>query len=159
MESLKKFIDSNPDPRELKRAIAVKMSLEGYTHSKIMAILGVSSGFISTWKTRFETTGVSGLKLAYKGGQGYLGPIQKQAVIAWIKAKADWNLSELKHHLAEHYGVVFQSKQSYYDLFKEAGISWKKSQKRQLPKKAELIPKKTVLKKPELVAAQKELSG
>ena len=152
MESLKKFIVSNPDPRELKRAIAVQMSLEGYTHSKIMAILGVSSGFISTWKTRFEATGVSGLKLAYKGGQGYLGPIQKQAVIDWIKAKADWNLRELKHHLAERYGVVFQSKQSYYDLFKEAGISWKKSQRRQPPKKAEL-------KKPELVTAQKDLSS
>ncbi|MCG8362103.1 MAG: winged helix-turn-helix domain-containing protein [Pseudanabaenales cyanobacterium] len=147
MESLNKFINSNPDPRELKRAIAVKMSLQGYTHSKIMAILGVSSGFISTWKVRFEADGVAGIKLAYKGGQGYLGPIQKQAVIDWLKAKADWNLRELKHHLAERYGVVFQSKQSYYDLFKEAGISWKKSQKRQLQKK------------PALVAAQKELSS
>ena len=149
MESLNKFISSNPDPRELKRAIAVKMSLQGYTHSKIMAILGVSSGFISTWKVRYEADGVTGLKLAYKGGQGYLGPIQKQAVIDWLKARANWDLRELKQHLAEHYGVVFQSKQSYYDLFKEAGISWKKSQKRQPPKKAEL-------KKPELVTAQKE---
>ena len=150
MESLNKFIASNPDPRELKRAIAVKMSLEGYTHSKIMAILGVSSGFISTWKVRYEAEGVTGLKLAYKGGQGYLDPLQKRAVINWLKARANWDLGELKQHLNENYGVVFQSKQSYYDLFKEAGITWKKSQRRQ-------PPKKTGLKRPELVGiGQKE---
>ena len=28
-----------------------------------------------------------------------------------------------------NYDVVYQSKQSYYDLFSEAGITWKRSQK------------------------------
>lgn len=29
---LQQFIDSNPDPKELKRAVAVNMRLHGYTH-------------------------------------------------------------------------------------------------------------------------------
>ena len=47
MEKLDAFIESNPDPRELKRAVAVKMTLEGYKHQEIIKVLQVSSGFIS----------------------------------------------------------------------------------------------------------------
>ncbi len=38
MEELKAFIQSNPDPRELKRALAVKMTLQGYPHREIQDI-------------------------------------------------------------------------------------------------------------------------
>jgi hypothetical protein len=33
--SLDSLIKSNPDPRELKRALAVKMAIEGEVHKKI----------------------------------------------------------------------------------------------------------------------------
>ena len=32
-------------------------------------------------------------------------------------------------HIDANYDVIYQSKQSYYDLFSEAGIAWKRSQK------------------------------
>ena len=48
---LKDFIKSNPEPRELRRAIAVKLALEGYVYRRIKKILEVSIGFISKWKT------------------------------------------------------------------------------------------------------------
>ena len=32
---LKDFVKSNPEPRELRRAIAVKLALEGYTYRGI----------------------------------------------------------------------------------------------------------------------------
>ncbi len=48
-ENLDQYIQSNPDPREIKRAVTVKMWLEGYTHRQIHGVLGVSSGFISKW--------------------------------------------------------------------------------------------------------------
>ena len=47
MEELDAFIESNPDPRELKRALAVCMAIEGYKHREIIKILQVSSGFIT----------------------------------------------------------------------------------------------------------------
>ena len=41
--SLSSFIASNPDARELKRALAVQMTLLGLKQGAIQAILGVQS--------------------------------------------------------------------------------------------------------------------
>jgi putative transposase len=63
MEELEAFIETNPDPRELKRALAVKMTLQSYKHREIIKILQVSSGFISKWKQEYIISGVKALKL------------------------------------------------------------------------------------------------
>ncbi len=47
MEELLEFISTGRDARELKRALAVKLTLEGYVHAEIIKILNVTSGFIS----------------------------------------------------------------------------------------------------------------
>lgn len=127
---LTKFIRSNPDGREIKRAVAVQMYLNGCKHREISAHLGVSSGFISKWTDRYRKTGIAGLKLGYIGSVGYLRPKQRKAVIEWLKARNYWHLAELQAYIEQEYEVVFSSKQSYYTLFEEAGISWKKTQKR-----------------------------
>ncbi len=127
MEELLNFIDTARDARELKRALAVKLTLEGYVHAEIIKILNVTSGFISKWKQAFEEQGVIGLRLQDQGSAGYLDAQQRQAVIDWLKQKNYWNLSELQRHIEDVYEVVFASKQSYYSLFADAGISWKKT--------------------------------
>jgi putative transposase len=63
MEELEAFIETNPDPRELKRALAVKMTLQSYKHREIIKILQVSSGFIGKWKQEYIISGVKALKL------------------------------------------------------------------------------------------------
>jgi len=128
MESLSEFIESNPDPRELKRALAVRMTLPGYIHQQIMEVLEVSSGFISKWKLAFLERGVEGLKLAYRGSQGYLSDSQREQVMEWLKSQNRWNLNELEFYIAETFDVVFASRTSYYELFHAAGINWKKTQ-------------------------------
>lgn len=143
MDELSQLIQDNPDSRELKRALAVQMVRQDYRHREIESILQVSSGFISKWTQAYEQQGVEGLRLQYKGSVGYLDAGQRQAVIEWLGQKNYWNLQELQTHLDESYGVVFQSNQSYYELFKEAGISWKKTQKRNPQKDPELVEKKT----------------
>ena len=143
VEELNDFIRSNPDARELKRAIAVQMYLKGYKHREIGESLGVSSGFISKWTQLYEQLGVSGLKLGYLGSVGYLKAEQRQSVITWLKSKNYWNLAELQAHIEQAYDVVFASKQSYYTLFAQAGISWKKTQKRNPKADPELVEKKT----------------
>ena len=70
--SLSAFIASNPDARELKRALAVQMTLLGLKQGAIQAILGVQSSFISTWKKRYLSEGVACFRLGYKGSQPYL---------------------------------------------------------------------------------------
>ena len=49
--------------------------------------------------------------------------------MAWLKTQSYWNLDELVSYLDQQYGVIYQSKQSYYELFASSGIRWKKSQK------------------------------
>jgi hypothetical protein len=53
MEELIEFIQTTPDPRELKRALAVQMVMQNYKHSEIGNILRVSVGFVSKWKYIF----------------------------------------------------------------------------------------------------------
>lgn len=142
LDDLNEFIQSNPDPRELKRAVAVQMFLKGYKHREIQEVLGVSSGFISKWTQLYELLGRSGLRLGYQGSAGYLEPEQRQAIIVWLQSKDYWNLAELQAHLQDEYDVVFDSKQSYYTLFEQAGISWKKTQKRNPKENPALVQKK-----------------
>ena len=64
IEGLIKFINSNGDSREMKRALAVKLALQGYVYRTIENILkNVSQGYISKWKKRFITQGIPGLRL------------------------------------------------------------------------------------------------
>ena len=127
VEELKAFIRQQRDGRQVKKALAVKLFYQGYRYEAIVGILDVSMGAVSNWKQAYESWGVAGFKPQHKGRKSYLETQQKAAVLSWLQQKAIWELSELEHHLAEVYDVAYESKQSYYDLFEAAGISWKKS--------------------------------
>ena len=143
LDDLNDFIQSNPDARELKRAVAVQMFLKGYKHREIRESLGVSSGFVTKWTQCYEGLGADGLKLGYVGSTGYLKAEQRATVIAWLKRKNYWNLTELQNYIEQQYQVIFGSKQSYYALFEQAGISWKKTQKCNSKADPVLVEKKT----------------
>lgn len=64
------------------------------------------------------------------------------SVISWLKQKNYWHLEELKEYIEENFNVIFESNQSYYDLFKQANISWKKTQKINPRKDEDLVAKK-----------------
>lgn len=128
IQLLDDFIKNSQDKLEITRANAVKMVLCGYKHQEIIPVLGVSSGFISKWKKAFFQEGIDGLRLAYKGSKGFLDSQQRTDIIEWLRSKDRWTFNELEYQVALQYGVSFESKQSYYDLFNEAGISWKKTQ-------------------------------
>lgn len=143
MDELTEFIQSNPDPRELKRALAVQMVMQEYTYYEISDVLGVSVGFISKWRQTYEQRGLTGLSLHHQGSQGYLTSEQRQAVVKWLQQKNYWNLGELQQYVEAQYDVVFESKQSYYSLFAQAGISWKKTQKCNPKADPQAVEKKT----------------
>ncbi len=126
---LGEFIRSTSDVRELKRALAVRMAIEGKPYGEITGLLKVHKSFITRWKQEFYEKGIPGIKLGYHGRKSYLSEAEKQEIIAWLQTKDYWNLDELITYINMNYDVIYQSKQSYYDLFSEAGITWKKSQK------------------------------
>ena len=69
--------------------------------------------------------------------------MQHQAVIDWLKQKNYWHLTELKEYIEDSFQVEFKPNQSYYELFKQAEISWKKTQENNPNKEPELVAKKT----------------
>ena len=73
-----------------------------------------------------------------KGGQ----EDRSMNTFRWLKEKNSWNLNELEYYIASEFSVAFSAKSSYYDLFREAGISWKKSQKKNPSKDPEAVAKK-----------------
>jgi putative transposase len=51
------------------------------------------------------------------------GRTQTTEVIEWLKNKEYWNLDELVTYLEQELGVIYKSKQSYYELFDRAKTS------------------------------------
>ena len=129
VEELQGFIAGNPDAREMRKALALKLMYQDYSYEAIRQILDVSTGSISGWKQAYEREGLLGLRLKHKGRISYLNPEQREAVLQWLQTNDRWEVGELEYHLAEQYDVVYESKQSYYDLFEAAGMSWKKTTK------------------------------
>ena len=127
MLTLDDIIDA-PEGREIKRAIAIKMNALGFKTKDICDVLEVSDSFVSKWKTIYENEGANALRLNYKGGTGFLTDFQRQEIISFIRNKPHYNVEDLRDFIETRYGVVYQSKQSYYDLLKEAGLSWHRTQ-------------------------------
>src|SRR6476661_3310335 len=141
------FLAEKRDSREYRRALAVKLALQGYLYEAISDMLDVTPGFISQVKKAYEAAGTAGLTLKYQGTPPYLSEDERQAVIIWLKAQQQWSVEHLHDYLATTYGVVFQSRQSYYQLLADAEITYKRTQ-RSNPKTD-----------PEQVAAKKKRSS
>lgn len=124
---LQEFIAVCPNAREMRKALALKLIYQDYLYEEIQEILDVSVGSLTGWKQAYEQNGISGLRLNHKGRKSYLSAQQREEVLSWLQTKESWELGELEYKLAFEYEVTYESKQSYYDLFNAAGISWKKT--------------------------------
>jgi putative transposase len=123
------FLAERRDSREYRRALAVKLVLLGYRYEAICEMLDVTLGFVSQSKKAYETQGIAGLALKYQGSQPYLSSSERQALIDWLKNQQEWSIERLQEHIETSYGVVFQSRQSYYQLLADASISYKQAQR------------------------------
>jgi putative transposase len=126
---LQNFIAACRDARKARKALTVKLIYQDYLYEEIQTILDVSLGSITGWKQAYEQDGINGLRLNHKGRKSYLSHEQREEVLSWLQTKDNWELGELEYKLAFEYDVVYESKQSYYDLFDAASISWKKTTK------------------------------
>ena len=127
MTTLDDFIHA-PECREARRALAVKMVLMDFKTKDICELLNVSDAFVSKWKVIYEKEGASALELKYQGGTRFLTENQRQAVLMHLRRQSHFDLKELMDLIEERYGVVYQSKQSYYDLLDEARITWHRTE-------------------------------
>lgn len=136
------FLAEKRDSREYRRAIAVKMAVRGYLYEAICDILNVQPSFVSEWKKTYLEHGIDGLVLKYKGSSSFLSEEERQSVITWVQEQQEWTVERLKSHIEGTYQVVFRSRQSYYDLFAEAKITWKQAQRTNPNKNLEAVAAK-----------------
>ena len=136
MKSLDELINESRDVREVKRALSVKMLKNGVSATAVSELLNVSLQYVSKWKVIYDTQGTDGLGVGYQGSEGYLTEQERKAVVGWIKNQETLSVEQVRDYLEVEYGIVYQSKQSYYDLLEAGGMSYHKSQK-QNPKRDE----------------------
>ncbi|MBI3650817.1 MAG: winged helix-turn-helix domain-containing protein [Acidobacteria bacterium] len=148
MKDLDEIINQSKDVREVKRALGVKMALSEMPTSHICARWNVSQPFVSKWRTKYEIQGAEVLLLGYQGSRGRLSAAQRQEVLGWLGSQETIRIAELRDYLEDHYQVVYQSKQSYYELLQAAGLSYHKSEKKN-PKRdeAQVVEQQEVIKK------------
>ncbi len=128
MHSLDAIINESKDVREVKRALSVKMVLHGIAPTRICQFLNVSPQYVSKWKVQYEAEGAAALLLSYRGSESYLSVEQRSEVERWIRAHETLTVEQVRNYLEEQYGVVYQSKQSYYNLLEAGGMSYHQSE-------------------------------
>ena len=128
MQDIYDFLADVRDVREYKRAMVVRLSLEGYLDEDICILLDISSSFIQKWVSLYHLHDVRVFRLGYTGYRGYLTIEERCVVITWLRERDSWNVDALRDYLEMTYAVTYQSTQSYYTFFHDAGISYKKAQ-------------------------------
>src|SRR5215471_1545183 len=129
MDGLTKLIEETRDVRELKRALSVKLGEEGMTTEAIGAVLQVTQRAVREWRRRYEREGVEGLRVRYRGSESYLSVEQRQEIEDWLGAQDPITLDEVRDEIEARYGLVYQSKQSSYDLLDASGLSYHRTEK------------------------------
>src|SRR5829696_6069961 len=109
MQDLDEIINEAQDAREVKRAVSVKMSVQGFSPMQISQVLNVSLQYVSKWKGLYEAEGGEALRLGYRGSESYLEEAQRQALLHWIGARETVSVEALRDHIEEQYGVVYRS--------------------------------------------------
>ncbi len=128
------FLATTRDVREYKRALVVQLCERGYRAAEVARLLEVSEAFVSTCRKRYTIDGVASFLLGYQGGTSFLSTDERTEVLIWITDHPHPTVRVLRIHLQTTFGVVYESRQSYYTLLKAAGLSHKQIQARN-PKK------------------------
>jgi transposase len=129
MHDLDEIINEARDAREVKRAVSVKRSAQGFSPAQICQVLNVSLQYVSKWKGLYEAEGGEALRLRYRGSESYVEDGQRQAILRWIAARETVSVEALRDYIEEQYGVVYRSKQSYSELLEAGGMSYHRSEK------------------------------
>jgi putative transposase len=129
MWDLEEIINEATDAREVKRAVSVKMGQQGFSAAQICQVLNVSPQYVSKWRRQYEAEGAAALRLGYRGSEGYLSGERREVIVQWIGGHETLTVEAVRDYVEERYGVVYQSKQSYYELLEAGGMSYHRSEK------------------------------
>jgi transposase len=148
MEDIDEISNEARDAREVKRAVSVKMSAQGFSPAQICQVLNVSLQYVSKGKGRYAAGGGAALRLGQRGSKSYLGEEERPAILRWIGAQETVSIEAVRDYGEERYGVVYRAKQSYSELLEAGGMSYHRSEKHN-PKRdeAQILARRAEIKK------------
>jgi putative transposase len=129
MDKLTQFIEETSDVRELKRAVSVKLRERGMATEAVGEVLHVPVRTVRAWAQQYERDGGEGLRVQYRGSESYLSVEQRQEIEDWLGAQETMTVEAVRDEIEARYGIVYQSKQSYYDLMEASGLSYHRTEK------------------------------
>jgi putative transposase len=129
MDRLAQLIEETTDVRELKRAVSVKLGERGMATEAVGEVLQVTPRAVRKWRRRYEQEGIEGLQVRNRGSEGYLSVAQRQEIEDGLGAQETLTLEEVRDEIEARYGIVYQSKQSYYDVLDASGLSYHRTEK------------------------------
>jgi putative transposase len=129
MDRLAQLIEETRDVRELKRAVSVKLGEAGMPTEAVGAVLQVTPRVVRKWQRRYEREGVDGLAVRNRGSESYLSVEQRREIEEWLGAQETLTVEEVRDEIEARYGLVYQSKPSYYELLEASGLSYHRTEK------------------------------
>jgi putative transposase len=129
MDGLAQMIEDTTEVRELKRALSVKLGQGGMATAAIGEVLQVTARSVRKWRGRYARQGVGALRVGYRGSESYLSVEQRRELEAWLGAQETVTREEVRTEIEARYGIVYQSKQSYYELLEASGLSYHRTEK------------------------------
>ena len=136
MDRLAQLIEETTDVRELKRAVSVKLGERGMATEVVSEVLQVTPRAVRKWRQCYEREGVEGVHVRNRGSESYLSVEQRQKIEDWLGAQETITLEEVRDEIEARCGIVYQSKQAYYDLLDASGLSYHRTEKGN-PKRSE----------------------
>lgn len=115
--------------RELKRALSVKLREGGLATEAVGEVLQVTPRTVRAWRQRYEQEGVEGLRVRYRGSESYPRVEQRREIEDWLGAQETLTVEEVRAEIEARFGIVYQSKHSYYDLLEASGWSYHRTEK------------------------------
>ena len=148
MHDIDEIINEATDAREVKRGVSVKMGAQGFSPAQICQVLNVSLQYVSKGKGQYEAGGGAVLRLGHRGSESYLREEERHEILQWIGSHETVSVEAVRDYVEEQYGVVYHSKQSYYDLLEMGGMSYHRSEKKN-PKRdeAQVLGRREEIKK------------
>jgi transposase len=92
-------------------------------------VLKVSLHYVSQWTGQYEAEGAAALRLRQRGSEGYGREEERHEIVQWIGVPETVSVEAVRDYVEDRYGVVYHSKQSYYELLEAGGMSYHRSEK------------------------------
>ena len=125
-----------------------KDGAQGFSPAQICQVLNVSLQYVSKWKGLYEAEGGAVLRMGYRGSERYLRRRRAtgDSAVDWGTGNGKCGSGARLYRRA--YGVVYRSKQSYYELLDAGGMSYHRSEKNN-PKRdeAQILARREEIKK------------